>query len=209
VNLRELAEADNAMMLEDESAGFGVAIKLTKPNSSIAVAAVLTASASGDNGTVLPANTRWVAGEAYYRQAAAATIAAGVAAVVLTAEVAGDAGNLENGEVLELVTPTAGAGDAVVTGTTVEGLDRDPDVVYEVKGQYHRVGVDVDPETGLPVPGNKSTVTVRLSSLGEGVLPDEGWLVETTDITGAAVKGRVKYPMLDRTSGRATLVLGR
>jgi hypothetical protein len=114
MNLRELAEADNAFLLEDDVAGFGVAIMLT--------------------------------------------------------DLAGN--------------------------------------VYQVKGQYHRVGVDVDPETGLMVPGNRSTVTVRLASLG-GVLPDDGWLVETKDITGATVRGKASSVMLDRTAGRATMILKR
>lgn len=114
MSLRELAEADNAIILEDDVAGFGVAIKLTD-----------------------------------------------------------------------------------LTGA-----------IYLVKGQYIRKGVDIDPETGLLVPGNSSAVTVRLVSLG-GALPDEGWLVETTDITGTPVRGKVKYPMLDRTAGRATLIMGK
>ena len=81
--------------------------------------------------------------------------------------------------------------------------------VYEVRGQYNRVGVDIDPETGLLVPGNKSSVTVRLSSLGVMVFPDEDWLVESTDITGALVKGRATNVMLDRTAGRATVLFKR
>jgi hypothetical protein len=112
VSLRELAEADNAIILEDAASGFGVAITLTD-----------------------------------------------------------QAGN-----------------------------------VYQVVGQYHRTGVDIDPETGLLVPGNKSAVTVRLTSLC-GALPDDGWLIETTDITGAAVKGKATAVMLDRTAGRATMVM--
>lgn len=79
--------------------------------------------------------------------------------------------------------------------------------VYQVKGQYHRVGVDIDPETGLLVPGNKSAVTVRLSSVA--ALPDSDWLIETTDITGTAVKGRAAFVMLDRTAGRATIIFKR
>lgn len=112
MNLRELAEADNAIILEDAVNGFGVAITLTDPS-----------------------------------------------------------GN-----------------------------------VYQVTGQYHRIGIDIDPETGLLVPGNKSGVTVRLASLG-GALPDDGWLIETTDITGAAVKGKANAVMLDRTAGRATMIM--
>jgi hypothetical protein len=80
-------------------------------------------------------------------------------------------------------------------------------VVHNVKGQYHRVGVDIDPQTGLLISGNKSAVTVRLSTLA-GQLPAKGWKVATTDITGAAVTGEVpdKGVMLDRALGVATMV---
>ena len=74
--------------------------------------------------------------------------------------------------------------------------------VYQAIGQVTRVGVAIDPGTGLQVPGNTCAVTLRLSALG--VLPVEGWAVETTDITGAAVTGKIKNVMLDRTAGRVT-----
>jgi len=79
--------------------------------------------------------------------------------------------------------------------------------VYQVAGQYHRIGVDIDPETGLLVPGKKSAITVRASRFAADNLPDEGWLVETTDITGAAVKGRIAFAMPDLTSGRISATL--
>jgi hypothetical protein len=78
--------------------------------------------------------------------------------------------------------------------------------VYLVKGLVNRKGVDIDPETGLLVPGSCTGITVRLSSLG-GALPDDGWIVETTDIAGDTVKGKAMAVMLDRTAGRATMVL--
>lgn len=81
--------------------------------------------------------------------------------------------------------------------------------VYQVTGQYIRNGVDIDPETGLLVPGSKSAVTVRLSRLPVDNLPDEGWLIETTDSTGATIKGRATSVMLDRTAGRATMLFKR
>lgn len=80
--------------------------------------------------------------------------------------------------------------------------------VYTLTGQYIRRGVDIDPETGLTVAGNFSAVTIRLSSMAPA-LPTEGWAVETTDITGATVKGKAKHCLLDRTAGRATLIFGR
>jgi len=95
---------------------------------------------------------------------------------------------------------TSGFGVAIEL-TDLEGT------VYNVTGQYHRVGVDIDPETGILVPGNKSSVTVRLSRFQADNYPDSGWAVKTTDITGAIVRGKVTAPMLDRTTGRATLIL--
>jgi hypothetical protein len=80
--------------------------------------------------------------------------------------------------------------------------------VYKVKGLYSRIGVDIDPETGLKVPGNRSTITIRLSSLG-GAVPDDGWFIETTDITGATVKGKATAVMLDRTAGRVDMIMRR
>lgn len=96
------------------------------------------------------------------------------------------------------------------TGFGVEIILTDSDsylTSYTVKGQYHRVGVTIDPDTGLPILGNKSAVTIRLSSLGAGILPETGWTVQTTDITGETVNGIVDKVALDRTAGRATLIL--
>lgn len=75
------------------------------------------------------------------------------------------------------------------------------------KGQYHRIGVDIDPGTGLLVQGNKSAVTIRTSRLA-GRVPAEGWTVATTDISGAAVTGKIpKSAVLpDRTLGRTTIL---
>lgn len=114
MNLRTLAEADNAIILEDDESGFGVSIKLTDPGG-----------------------------------------------------------------------PTA----------------------YEVTGQYHRIGAIQDPETGMMIAGNHNAVTIRLSSLGVGVLPARDWEIETTDITGAVVKGHAQYVLPDRTAGRVTMIM--
>jgi len=201
MNIRELAEADNAFLLEDDELGFGVSITLKPPET----AAVIAAQAAGTNGVTIPAGTLWEAGTQRYQQGAAATIANGVAAIVLRAQETGPDANLADGSDLTLVTAQAGITGATVTDTTTEGAA--PAIV--VKGQYHRVGVDVDPETGLLVPGNKSAVTVRLSRFSSGDLPDEGWTIETTDVTGAAVVGKANHVMLDRTAGRATIIMRR
>lgn len=72
---------------------------------------------------------------------------------------------------------------------------------------YTRIGVDIDPGTGMLVAGNKSAITIRTSRLG-GRLPTEGWTVSTTDISGAVVTGRVPKSsvMADRTLGRTTVL---
>jgi hypothetical protein len=208
MNLRELAEADLAMTLEDSVGGFGTTITLTEPNLSVAVKAVLSVTATGDEGTVLANNIQWLAGTQYYRQVGSVTIgASGTATVSVQAEVAGADGNQDNGTVINTVVPVAGLTGAVVASTTTIGVDRDPDVVHVVKGQYTRIGVEIDPETGLQVVGQKSAVTVRLSTVG--ALPADGWLIETTDITGATVKGRAHMTMLDRTLGVATMIIKR
>ena len=81
--------------------------------------------------------------------------------------------------------------------------------VYNVKGQYNRIGVAVDPGTGAAVATDKSSVTVRISSLSN-VIPGAGWTVTTTDSTGAVVTGKVPltgdnvFP--DRALGRVTIL---
>ena len=209
MNLLDLAEADNSFLLEDASSGFGRAIALSPPNLSVAVAAVLTLSVEGDDETEIPAGSTWIIGDQEYTQGAAAEIAGGVASVTVTADIAGVAGNQDDAEPAELETPIAGIDSAEVSSTVTEGVDKAPDVVYNLTGQYHRVGVDIDPETGQLVQGNKSAVTVRLSSIEGGALPVEGWTVETTDITGATVRGKASVVMLDRTAGRATIIFKR
>lgn len=84
----------------------------------------------------------------------------------------------------------------------------DPDEnAYPVNALYFRVGVDIDPETGALVPGNKSVVSIRLSELGEGVLPAKEWTVQVKDVTGSMVTGKVNFIALDRTLGTALLIL--
>ena len=112
MNLREQAEADNAILLEDDVAGFGVAITFTSP-------------------------------------------------------------------------------DAAQTVT--------------VKGQFIRISVEIDTNTGLMMQGSTVEFTVRLSSL-EGIIPEGGWKVESTDITGTAFIGHCHALMPDYTSGRLTVL---
>lgn len=78
--------------------------------------------------------------------------------------------------------------------------------VYILNAFNLRIGVDVDPETGLLVQGNKTAVTVHLSNFSVSNLPDADWPVEATDITGALVKGKATNVMLDRALGYATIL---
>jgi len=209
MNLLDLAEADNSFLLEDASSGFGRAIALSPPNLSVAVAAVLTLSVDGVDDTALPSATKWVIDGKVYTQGGAAVIASGAAIVSVTADVAGAAGNQDDGESATPQSPIAGVTAAEVAGTTTIGVDKLPDTVYNLVGQYMRVGVDIDPETGQLVQGNKSAVTIRLSSIEGGALPAEGWTVTATDSTGASVHGKASVVMLDRTAGRATIIFKR
>lgn len=78
--------------------------------------------------------------------------------------------------------------------------------VYNLSGFNLRIGVDIDPETGLLVQGNKTAVTVHLSNFSVSNLPDSDWPVEATDITGVTVKGKATNVMLDRALGFATIL---
>lgn len=83
----------------------------------------------------------------------------------------------------------------------IDGLNEDI-----VNGQYHRIGIDIDPGTGMQVSANRSSITVRLSSL-INVDPKKGINIECTDITGTLVKGRADEVMKDRTLGIVTIFM--
>lgn len=88
----------------------------------------------------------------------------------------------------------------------LENLKSPQPDTFSVYGQVSRIGVDIDPDSGLLVPGSKLSVTFRLSSISPEI-PEEGWTVRTTDVSGSSIKSKVSSVMLDRTSGRATLLL--
>lgn len=111
-----------------------------------------------------------------------------------------DQAEADNAMILE--DDVSGFGRAV---TLNDGATPTPHV-YQANGQVTRVGVSVDPSSGLQVPGNTCAITLRLSALG-GALPVEGWSVETTDITGAVVVGKIMSVMPDRTAGRVTFMV--
>jgi len=78
---------------------------------------------------------------------------------------------------------------------------------HNVKGLVKRIGVRTDSD-GLKVIGASTCITVRLSSLF-GAIPDDGWTVTTSDVTGLTITGKVFDPMIDRAAGRATFFIGR
>lgn len=93
---------------------------------SAAVAAKLTADATGTTGTTIPAATLWYSGTMVYSQTADVVIAAGVATVEVECLTAGDAGNLSNGETISLASPIAGVdADATIASTVTTGEDEE------------------------------------------------------------------------------------
>lgn len=93
-----------------------------------AVRARLTATATGDEDTEIPAGALWVgAGNGLtYEQTADATIASGTATITAECLTAGADGNLEAAETLALATPIAGLdSEATVASTVVTGVDQE------------------------------------------------------------------------------------
>lgn len=99
-----------------------------------AVAAVLTATATGVNTTVIPSGTLWQAGGIVYQQTADATIAVGVATVTVEALTTGDASNQAVSSTISLTSPIAGVdSDATVAGTTTTGEDAESIELYRAR----------------------------------------------------------------------------
>ncbi len=94
-----------------------------------ATAARATASASGVNGSIVPAGTELQRGDgAFYQVTADALIAAGVAAVSLAAVTPGTGGDVLIGSVLTLTSPVAGvAAELTVSAIAVVGSDEEDD----------------------------------------------------------------------------------
>jgi len=101
-----------------------------------AVAAVLTATIPGTNGTVINAGWDFVGdgnNERYY-VTSTVVVAAGFATLSLTARNTGAAGNLGNGETLTIGTPIAGLTNiATVTATVKTGAEKETDASYRIR----------------------------------------------------------------------------
>ncbi len=126
-----------------------------------AVAAVLAATGTGVNGTVLAASTLMQSGDGrQYATTAAATVASGVLTVQVAALVEGAAGNLASALPLTLVSPVSGIDSAFVAGaatTTGTDLESDADAVYRLQQRLSAVPMGGCPADyarwALAVPG--------------------------------------------------------
>ena len=91
-----------------------------------AVSAILTATATGENGTIIPSGTIWIFGELAYSQTAAVEIALGTATITVECLTDGDSGNRDNGDELSLSSPISGVdGIATVASTVTSGEDQE------------------------------------------------------------------------------------
>ena len=75
-----------------------------------------------------------------------------------------------------------------------------------INGQFHRIGQEIDQNTGAIVSGNHAAATVRISSLSTVVIK-RNIRVTCNDITGAVVNARVDSIEQDRTIGFVTMIL--
>lgn len=155
-----------------------------------AVAAVLTASATGTTGVTIPAGTLWYAGSLVYSQTADVEIAAGVATVEIEALTAGDAGNLSNGETVTLTTPLAGVdseatiASTVTTGEDEESLESFRAQVQEREARKPQGGAAADyVQWALEVPGIVKAFAHRITPGYATVYP----LVALTGVLGERI----------------------
>jgi uncharacterized phage protein gp47/JayE len=92
-----------------------------------AVRAKLTATATGDNDTLIPAGTLWISGTSVvYSQEADVTISGGTATIIIEALTTGADGNLTNGFTVNATSPIAGMDpEATIASTITEGEDQE------------------------------------------------------------------------------------
>lgn len=77
---------------------------------------------------------------------------------------------------------------------------------YAVKGHFYRIGVSMDPVSGLPVEDNVSAFTVGLSSLVSAGLTsynrlneETGWKISGLDAMSEPVSIAIESALLDKT----------
>lgn len=99
-----------------------------------AVAAKLTATATGANDTITQAGWLWQSVGVVYEQQEDVAIAAGSATIEVLCLTAGADGNLANGSTITLVTPQAGVdNDATIASTVTTGEDEEDIEVYRTR----------------------------------------------------------------------------
>ncbi len=169
-----------------------------------AVRAILTAEATGTNGTQIPAGTLWVGDDnsLVYQQTETAQIAGGTAAITVECLTAGDDGNLSVDDTMKIGSPIAGIDDtATVTGTTTTGEDQESiesfraQVMQREKNKPQGGAAPDYVGWALKVPGIVAAFAFRtapgyvtiypLVSLGINRLPDGTKIQEVEDYIGS------------------------
>ncbi len=119
-----------------------------------------SASAGGAEGVTFPADTRYRDScGLFYRVTADAVVVAGTAALLLEAEEDGEAGNLEPGAELQLVSPIAGADMNAVSLGLSGGADEEDDesvrarLLEKIRNPPHGGNADDYIQWALEVPG--------------------------------------------------------
>lgn len=162
-----------------------------------AVAAILSITVSGDDGTVVPAGTLWTGGACVYQQAADVTIAAGVATAEVSCLAAGADTTLGIGDATTLPSPLAGVTGAVVASVLVDGVDQESlddyraRIAFRMRNQpqggsaadYIRWASEVSGIVGghVKLSGTDVIVYPLASLTGSARVPDAGKLAEVED----------------------------
>lgn len=79
-------------------------------------------------------------------------------------------------------------------------------VEFTVKGQVTRIDLQIDPDTGAQVFEPKLAISIPRASLTD--LPDESWMIMTTDGNGTVVEGYITSDVQqDRTLGYVSFII--
>lgn len=138
-------------------------IWLTTPRKK-AVAATGNVTFTGTNGVIIPINTTIVSAAGLeYTTAVEVTITAGIAIAVITASIAGQAGNLVAGTLLSMASPINGVNSSVPVG--VDGITQ---------------GADIEDDTSL-----RTRLVARIQQLPQGgaKYDYESWALEVPGVT--------------------------
>jgi uncharacterized phage protein gp47/JayE len=128
-----VADQTNVLYATDEALdGFGVIWDVTRKQ---AAAAAGTATVAGTNGAVIPIDTelRITDGGLSYVTTAAATVVGGTATLPLECAEFGEAGNLEAGRELQIVSPVAGVAPRATVAAIAGGSDIENNTAYRAR----------------------------------------------------------------------------